>query len=178
VLAALLEGPKHGWALKKLAGFVYGPAGMHNNLLYPLLRKFAAEGWVRRREEAGERGQTRAVYSLTSRGAGELMRRLRQFSEKGASSASEFLIRVGLFGLLDLPARRQILSERDKWLEKKEKHFVLIHEGVKAMEKSEWGAEVSCFLLRAVRAERKWIRSLERTVAQVAETRVSRRRQS
>ena len=48
LMAALLEGPKHGWALKKLAGFLGGQNAMHNNLVYPLLKKFVAAGWVRR----------------------------------------------------------------------------------------------------------------------------------
>ena len=67
LLAALREGPKHGWALKKLAGFLSGSGEMHNNLVYPLMKKFVREGWVRRRAEPGERGQTRSVYSLTRR---------------------------------------------------------------------------------------------------------------
>ena len=68
LLAALLDGPQHGWALKKLAGLLSGSGDMHNNLVYPLLKKFVGEGWVRRRSEPGQRGRIRSVYSLTSRG--------------------------------------------------------------------------------------------------------------
>lgn len=39
ILAALLEGPKHGYALKKHAGLISGQTDMHNNLVYPLLRR-------------------------------------------------------------------------------------------------------------------------------------------
>ncbi len=165
LLAALREGPKHGWALKKLAGFVYGPAGMHNNLLYPLLRKFVAEGWVRRREEAGERGQTRAVYSLTARGGQELMRRLREFGAKQAASSVEFRLRVGLFDLLEPEARERILTERDRWLAEREKHFAFVAESLKAMGPAEWGQEVTAFLVNEVRLERKWIKALARRSA-------------
>jgi DNA-binding PadR family transcriptional regulator len=162
LLAALCDGPKHGWALKKLAGFIYGGGSMHNNLLYPLLKKFVAEGWVRRREEAGQRGQTRAVYSLTPRGRRELLRRLAEFGPKQAGSAAEFRLRVGLFGFLEPETRARILSDRDRWLEEREKHFTLVADSLRAMRGTEWGQEVSSFLLDEARRERKWIRGLAR----------------
>jgi hypothetical protein len=40
LLATLLEGPKHGYALKKQAGLILGEAELQNNLVYPLLRRF------------------------------------------------------------------------------------------------------------------------------------------
>jgi hypothetical protein len=45
VLAILLDGPKHGYQLKREAGFILGQGAMHNNLIYPMLRRFTAEGW-------------------------------------------------------------------------------------------------------------------------------------
>jgi hypothetical protein len=56
LMAALLEGPKHGWALKKLR-FSGQTECDAQYLVYPLLKKFVTAGWVRRREEPGERGQ-------------------------------------------------------------------------------------------------------------------------
>ena len=53
MLAALLGGPKHGYALKKQAGLMTGQANLHNNLVYPLLRRFVARGWVTRKKVAG-----------------------------------------------------------------------------------------------------------------------------
>lgn len=162
LLAALLEGPKHGWALKKLAGFLGGQNAMHNSLVYPLLKKFVAAGWVRRREEAGERGQRRSVYCLTLPGNRELMRRLREFGAKEASSPIEFRIRVGLFGIVDPDSRKHILDERARWLSAREDRFAFIQQGLKAMDSSQWGNEVVGFLLREVRAERKWIAALRK----------------
>jgi DNA-binding PadR family transcriptional regulator len=162
LLAALLEGPKHGWALKKLAGFLGGQNAMHNSLVYPLLKKFVAAGWVRRREEAGERGQRRSVYCLTLPGNRELMRRLREFGAKEASSPIEFRLRVGLFGIVDPDSRKHILDERARWLSAREDRFAFIQQGLKAMDSSQWGNEVVGFLLREVRAERKWIAALRK----------------
>jgi DNA-binding PadR family transcriptional regulator len=59
LLANLLDDPKHGYALKKQVGLISGQEEMHNNLVYPLLRRFVESGWVRKRQGAGERGQTR-----------------------------------------------------------------------------------------------------------------------
>jgi len=160
LLAALLDGPKHGWALKKLAGFLLGSAEMHNNLVYPLMKKFVTQGWVRRRSEPGERGQTRAVYSLTPGGKQELLRRLDQFGEKEAVSGAEFRVRVGLFALLDHAARSKIAATRDQWLKAREEHFDGIRNGLRTMNATAWGRRVVEFLLAEVRLERRWIKSL------------------
>jgi|SRR5579863_5644386 len=168
LLAALLDGPKHGWMLKKLGGWVTGQGDMHNNLVYPMMKKFVAQGWVRRRTEAGQRGQTRAVYSLTILGSRELFRRLNQFGKKEAGSATEFRLRVGLFHLLTPEARKQILAERAHWLAARDERFMTLRESLNAIDTSPWSVEVVGFLLEEVRAERKWITELEKKDAQSA----------
>jgi DNA-binding PadR family transcriptional regulator len=38
LLATLLDGPKHGYELKKRAGLIFGQGmTIHNNLVYPLM---------------------------------------------------------------------------------------------------------------------------------------------
>jgi len=76
LLATLLGGPQHGYALKKQVGLITGQREMHNNLVYPLLRGFGQNGWISKRTAAGQRGQTREVYALTTKGKQELLRRL------------------------------------------------------------------------------------------------------
>jgi DNA-binding PadR family transcriptional regulator len=169
-MAALLDGPKHGWVLKKLGGWVAGHGDMHNNLVYPLMKKFVVRGWVRRRAEAGHRGQTRAVYSLTLVGQKELFRRLNQFGEKEASSATEFRLRVGLFHLLPAETRKRILEEREGWLAAREERFVGLRQKLAAMKPGAWGPEVVDFLTAEVRAERKWIAALEKKSNQIADS--------
>ncbi len=169
LLAALLDGPKHGWVLKKLGGWLSGQGDMHNNLVYPMMKKFVAQGWVRRRTEAGNRGQTRAVYSLTIPGNRELFRRLNEFGEKEAASATEFRLRVGLFHLLTSEARKRICAEREKWLSAREERFSTLQQSFEAMESVSWGIEVVSFLVDEVRAERKWIAGLEKKSAQLTQ---------
>ncbi len=159
VLAILLEGPKHGYALKKQAGLISGQPDMHNNLVYPLLRRFVARKWVTQRSSAGQRGQTRQVYSLTSLGRAALVNRMREFGEGEASSAEAFRLRVGLFEILDPAAREQILAKRMKYLEEREQRFLLLKT---RMNPGRYGGEVVQFVRRQVRAEIAWIGRLRR----------------
>ena len=175
LLAALWEGPKHGWALKKVAGLISGSGDLHNNLLYPLLKKFVREGWVRRRSEPGERGQTRAVYSLTPRGHQELLRRLSEFGDREASSSPEFLVRAGLFAILDPETRSQILAARDRYLASRESRFSALQQSIATLAGSEWGSEVVAFLLEGVTNERKWIRALGKKIAHPPGAKAERR---
>jgi len=157
LLAILAEGPKHGYALKKQAGVVLGQPDMHNNLVYPLLRRFVAHKWVTRRQTAGERGQTRQVYSLTALGRDALLDRLQQFDD--ASSAEAFRLRVGLSELLEPSAREQILTARQNYLEAREQRCALLETG---MDLGRYGSEVTRFMREQIRAELAWIARLRR----------------
>src|SRR5271165_6592390 len=153
LLSTLLAGPKHGYALKKQIALITGQGEMHNNLVYPLLKRFVSEGWVSRREAAGERGQTRELYSLTAKGRRELIRRLSEFTTKAASSPEAFSMRVGLFEILDAPTRAQILDQREKWLTHRAGILAAVSD---AMQLHGWPAETVAFLHAQALAEKKW----------------------
>jgi DNA-binding PadR family transcriptional regulator len=157
LLAILTGGPQHGYALKKQAGTALGQPDMHNNLVYPLLRRFVAQKWVTQRRTAGERGQTRQVYSLTPLGRTALVDRLRQFDD--ASSAEAFRLRAGLFEFLDPPAREQILAAREKYLQARERRFMTLETG---MDVGRYGGEVTRFMREQIRSELAWIARLRR----------------
>src|SRR5215831_5703075 len=93
ILAMLLPGPKHGYQLKREAGIILGHDVLHNNLVYPLLRRFMNNKWVSRKAAPGQRGQTRQQYSLTTLGRRELLARLSSFTEQDANSADAFRLR-------------------------------------------------------------------------------------
>jgi DNA-binding PadR family transcriptional regulator len=162
LLANLLDGPKHGYALKKQVGLISGQEEMHNNLVYPLLRRFVQSGWVSKRQGAGERGQTREIYSLTAKGKRELLRRLSEATSKELASENAFHLRVGLFAVLDAAARNRILDERDRWLAAREER--LLHLAA-AMDLGEWGGEVVRFRHERIRVERKWIARMKKRAA-------------
>jgi DNA-binding PadR family transcriptional regulator len=159
LLAALLAGPQHGYALKKQVGLITGRRAMHNNLVYPLLRRFVENGWVRQRQSAGQRGQTREVYALTTKGKQELKRRLGDYPQNEASSENGFRLRVGLFAILEAQTRQRILAGRDQFLASREQHLSRI---TAAVDPGLWGNEVVSFFREQVRSERTWIASLAR----------------
>jgi len=116
MLAMLLPGPRHGYQLKHEAGIILGYDVLHNNLVYPLLRRFTKNKWVSRKTVPGQRGQTRHQYSLTASGRKALVARLSSFTEQDARSAEAFQLRVGLFRLLEPEVRGRILEAREKFL--------------------------------------------------------------
>ncbi|HXA82411.1 MAG TPA: PadR family transcriptional regulator [Methylomirabilota bacterium] len=159
LLATLLGGPAHGYALKKRVGQITGHSDMHNNLVYPLLKRFVAAGWVSRKTVPGERGQTRERYALTPKGKKELLRRLEQFTPKDAANADAFQLRVGLFAFLGAAARERIVEQREAWLAKRAEKLNSLAAN---MELGEWGAKVVAFLKKQLDAERKWTAELRK----------------
>jgi DNA-binding PadR family transcriptional regulator len=161
ILANLADGPKHGYALKKKAGLAFAHSELHNNLVYPLLRRFTSQGWVRKKSAPGERGQTRQQYALTAAGRRALLERLNAFGEKEAQSTEEFLLRIGLFELLEPAARQHILDAREQVLTRREEHFTRLQQ----LELGLYGGEVVGFLRQRVKDELAWLRRLRRLAA-------------
>jgi DNA-binding PadR family transcriptional regulator len=159
LLATLLDGPKHGYQLKREAGFFLGHGVMHNNLVYPLLQRFTAEGWVTRKAVPGERGQTRQSYTLTAAGRKELILRLSNYGEADASDARAFLARVGMFATLPPETRSAILDLRESYLRGRAQRL----DGLaKNVELGVFGAEVVRHLVKQTRFDLAWIRRLRR----------------
>lgn len=158
ILASLAHGPKHGYALKKQAGMIFANPQLHNNLVYPLLRRFTSQGWVTKKSAPGERGQTRQQYALTAAGRRALLQRLNAFEEKEAQSSEEFLLRIGLFELLQPATREHILDARRQVLARREEHFAHLQQ----MELGVYGSQVVSFLRQRVKHELAWLRRLRR----------------
>lgn len=164
LLAALLDGPKHGYALKKQTGTITGKREMHNNLVYPLLKRFVNEGWVKQHKSAGQRGQTREMYSLTNKGEQALLQRLGEFGDKDAPSSEAFCLRTGLFGVLDEGKRREVLKARGKWLERRAERLTAI---AKSMPLDRWAKETVRHLHNQVQSEQKWLKRLNKLMNQL-----------
>ena len=158
LLASLLDGPKHGYALKKRVGLLLGQAALHNNIVYPLLKRFVEDGWVSRRAAAGERGQTREVYSLTRAGKQVLLERIGELSEKDAASADALRLRVGMFSVLAPEKRLPILQSREAFLARRIERLDAV---IKNLPLDPWLKEVVSFLHSQVQAERGWLKRLE-----------------
>lgn len=156
-----MPGPKHGYQLKHEAGLIIGQQVIHNNLVYPLLRKFMAKGWVSKKVVPGERGQTRQQYKLTPAGRSELIDRLSAYGEQEARSGDEFRVRIGFFGILPHDTRKQILNKRKEYLLRQTEKFARLQEG---MDVGTYGREVIDHMKETGSLQLKWIERLERLV--------------
>ncbi len=116
LLAALLRGPAYGYALKKTAGLIFGSSAMHNNVVYPSLKKFMRNGWVEQASVQGDRGQQRKQYRMTPSGRKYLFEQLGTFREREADDEGAFLFRIAFIGVLPKRKREGILGSRKSFL--------------------------------------------------------------
>jgi DNA-binding PadR family transcriptional regulator len=159
ILAMLLEGPQHGYRLKRDAGALFGQVALHNNLVYPLLRRFAAEGWVTKQTLPGERGQKRQQYAITPLGRRTLLERLSSFTEQEARSEENFRGRVGFFALLAREGRERILGLREGFLKGRDERLAALQ---KNLDLGMYGGEVVIFMRQQIKVELAWIGRLHR----------------
>jgi DNA-binding PadR family transcriptional regulator len=159
ILAMLLPGPKHGYQLKREAGIILGHDVLHNNLVYPLLRRFMNNKWVSRKAAPGQRGQTRHQYSLTALGRRELLARLGSFTEQDARSADAFRLRVGLFWLLQPEIRERIMEAREKALRARMAHMTNVRDNFSL---DRYAGEVTTHMQAEAESELDWIAHLRR----------------
>jgi DNA-binding PadR family transcriptional regulator len=86
VMAALADGPKHGYAVaKRVRETSEGLLKMGEGQLYPALYALEAEGWVV--GEWDEEDTNRRVYRLTEEGRAELERRASKWHEFASAVA-------------------------------------------------------------------------------------------
>lgn len=159
ILSTLLAGPKHGYQLKQEASWILGQNRLHNNLVYPLLRRFTGQGWVTKKTVAGERGQERHQYALTALGRKTLIQKLSEYSESDARSLEGFLTRVGLFQLLDAAVRERVLEGRAAHLQRTINHLDVIAE---RFELGPYGQETVQYMHSQTKSELNWIQHLRK----------------
>jgi DNA-binding PadR family transcriptional regulator len=165
ILATLIPGPKHGYQIKHEAGVILGQEAIHNNLVYPLLRRFVSKKWVSRKSVPGERGQTRQQYALTPLGRKDLISRLSSFTENDARGSAPFRLRVAMFSLLGPQTRHQILDTRERVLKA---HTQKLHAIQQNFELGPYAGEVVSHFRAESSAELEWIARLRRREKQNA----------
>lgn len=159
ILATLLAGPKHGYSLKRQAGLILGQEKLHNNLVYPLLRRFMTKKWVNKKKVPGERGQTRQIYSLTALGRKELIQQLSTFTDQDARASDQFRFRVGMFQVIEPEARLRILDTRERYLNSRIEKISAILDN---FDLDRYSGEVTSRFVTESRAELDWIAHLRR----------------
>jgi DNA-binding PadR family transcriptional regulator len=160
ILRHLTRRPAHGYELRKRVQHTTG-VRLNNNSLYPALRRFEEAGAVTRTEEPQEGRPPRFVYALTPLGRELLHDMLADLPPEQAADDTEFMARLGQFGLLDPAGRRAILDARDQALQTRLAHFAEMH----ALAASDrWARAVTAELIGRDERERVWIAEL-RTLA-------------
>lgn len=158
ILSMMLGGPKYGYQLKREAGLIMGQA-LHNNLVYPSLRRFLEERWVSKKAVPGERGQTRQQYVLSAEGRRHLFDRMSEFTEADASSEDAFHLRIGLLPALKPEVRENVLGRREEWLKKRDKNLADLQAN---LELGKFGGETVRHMRKQIEVELEWIRHLRR----------------
>src|SRR5690242_2352179 len=111
ILRYLSRTPAHGYEVRKrvesTTGFV-----LHNNSLYPALRRFEEAGAVSKTAEPQQGRPPRHVYRLTDTGRELLHDMLAELPADQAGDDTEFLSRLGQFSLLEPDERVTVLDAR------------------------------------------------------------------
>jgi DNA-binding PadR family transcriptional regulator len=159
ILRHLTRTPAHGYELRKRVEATAGIT-LHNNSLYPALKRFEEAGAVVKTAVPQVGRPARNVYELTDVGHELLHDMLADLPADQASDELEFLTRVGQFGLLTPHERATVLDARDRALRDGLTHLRTMSERAGG---ERWGALVTAELIRRSEAERAWLDSLRAT---------------
>jgi DNA-binding PadR family transcriptional regulator len=165
-LSILRTGPVHGYELKRR---VQRPslASLSNNSLYPMLRRFEADGLVTRTTEAQEGKPARNVYAITDAGRERLRDLIWTLPPELASSDEEFLARVSFFHEIPEANQRAILAAREAVLAASRAQVSALLDEIEPGPRTKWRARVMNHVLDTVDDERHWIADLAKTEAHV-----------
>ena len=158
LLAALLGGPAYGYALKRTAGLIFGGSALHNNVVYPSLKKFMRNGWVEQSSVPGDRGQQRKQYRITAAGRKYLLEQLAIFGEREAADDGGFLFRVVFFNALPKEKRAAIVAARKSFLASRAEQLAELRQIGKP---KSFGGVALDRVLAVVHDELRWIERLE-----------------
>ena len=158
ILRRLRSGSAHGYELRKrveeTTGFV-----LHNNSLYPALRRFEEAGAVTKAAEAQEGRPPRLVYTLTEVGQELLHDMLADLPAEQAGDETEFLARLGQFSEINPAERAGILASRSRAVRDQLAHYQTMHQ-LAIGHGISWGALVTAELIRRHEQELTWLAEL------------------
>ncbi|CAM5357931.1 PadR family transcriptional regulator [Leifsonia shinshuensis] len=156
ILRHLRRQPAHGYELRKRVEETTGVV-LHNNSLYPALKRFEDSGAVEKVSEEQQGRPARHIYSITPVGRELLHDLLAELPPEAAADETEFLTRLGQFSLLEPEERLAILDARDAALQARIQHLTVL---LDRAQHDLWNREVTEELIRRYQAERQWLGSL------------------
>jgi DNA-binding PadR family transcriptional regulator len=158
ILRHLFRGPAHGYEIRKRVQATTGIV-LHNNALYPALRRFEEAGAVTRTAEPQQGRPPRHVYELTGVGRELLHDMLAELPADQALDDTEFMSRLGQFGLLTPDERHAVLDARDEALRQ---HVDRMRSLSERTHGERWGSLITAELIRRAEDERAWLAGLRR----------------
>ena len=153
ILRHLSSRPAHGYELRKRVEAVTGIL-LHNNSLYPALRRFEEAGAVSKTQEPQEGRPPRLVYQLTDVGQDLLHSMLADLPPEQAQDDTEFMARLGQFGFLAPAERVAVLDARDAALAERLSRLAVLR-GRAGGER--WSDLVTTELIGRTEQERSWL---------------------
>jgi DNA-binding PadR family transcriptional regulator len=158
ILRRLRSGPAHGYELRKRVEQTTGVV-LHNNSLYPALKRFEEAGAVTKTAQPQDGRPPRLVYTLTEVGHELLHDMLADFPPEQAADEGEFLARLGQFSLLSSMERAVVLAARTRSVREQLAHLAMMRD--LASEHGErWGELVTDELIRRHNRELAWLAEL------------------
>jgi DNA-binding PadR family transcriptional regulator len=162
LLSQLAHRPSHGYELRRRVEAATG-IKLHNNSLYPALRRFGEAGAVTRTLEPQEGRPPRHVYTLTDVGRELLHDQLADLPDELAGDEAEFLARLAGFGRLTPAERRGVLDARGRVLAERRARLAGLAEATGPAGDdagAPWAALVLDEVLRRTREEQGWLERL------------------
>jgi DNA-binding PadR family transcriptional regulator len=164
ILRRLRAGPAHGYELRKRVEQTTGVV-LHNNSLYPALRRFEEAGAVTKTAEPQEGRPPRLVYTLTEVGHELLHDMLADLPPEQAADEGEFMARLGQFSLLNSAERSMVLAARTRAVREQLAHLNEMRD-LAAAHGERWGALVTRELIRRHEQELAWLAELSELAAE------------
>ncbi len=159
ILRRLRSGPAHGYELRKRVEETTGVV-LHNNSLYPALRRFEEAGAVTKAAEPQDGRPARLVYTLTEVGQELLHDMLAELPAEQAGDDTEFISRLGQFSLINSAERARVLASRAQAVRAQLAHLRAMRElAVRGGER--WGALATAELIRRHEQELTWLAELD-----------------
>jgi DNA-binding PadR family transcriptional regulator len=152
-LSHLADRPAHGYELRRRVEASTG-FRLHNNALYPALRRFEDGGAVTKTAVPQQGRPPKHIYEITGPGRELLHDMLADCTPEQAGDDAEFFSRFAQFDYLTPDERLGVLDARDEALSRRLAHLAAMKEKAQARTWAVLGVEE---LARRAQRERVWL---------------------
>ncbi len=156
MLNVLREGEAHGYELKRRA---QRPT-LSNNSVYPILRRFEAQGLVTHRVARGDGRPDRKVYAITDAGRRQFAELVGSLPYELARDEEEFLVRLSFFDAVPVERRRAVVGARAAAVDRAIVHTEALLTGASEARQPVWRSLGARQVLDRLQRERAWLDQL------------------